>query len=143
MCFRRPLHPCPARVPLGDRPRPHDVVDAVLARLAERRRRPAWISLVEPAVLRARADELEALPTDLPLYGVPFAVKDNIDVDGLPTTAACPAFAYTPGRTPAASRGCSPRARSSSARPTSTSSPPASTAPAPPTARRRACSAAT
>ena len=83
---------------VGGRPDPHDVVDAVLARLAERPDDPAWISLVEPAALRARADELAALPTDLPLYGVPFAVKDNIDVAGLPTTAACPAFAYRPQR---------------------------------------------
>src|SRR3984885_10494187 len=32
------------------------------------------------------------------LFGVPFAVKDNIDASGLPTTAACPAFAYLPER---------------------------------------------
>ncbi|QGZ31334.1 allophanate hydrolase [Stutzerimonas stutzeri] len=35
-------------------------------------------------------------PASLPLYGVPFAIKDNIDLAGIPTTAACPAFAYTP-----------------------------------------------
>ncbi|TWI58711.1 allophanate hydrolase [Pseudomonas duriflava] len=37
-------------------------------------------------------------PADLPLYGIPFAIKDNIDLVGIPTTAACPAFAYTPDR---------------------------------------------
>ena len=45
----------------------------------------------------ARAvDERVAAGDDLPLAGVPFAVKDNIDVVGFETTAACPAFAYTP-----------------------------------------------
>jgi len=37
-------------------------------------------------------------PASLPLYGVPFAIKDNIDLAGIPTTAACPEFAYTPQR---------------------------------------------
>jgi allophanate hydrolase len=64
----------------------------------------AWISLADYehlgrqiAVLDARraADGGSAA---LPLYGVPFAVKDNIDVAGLPTTAGCPEFAYTPAQ---------------------------------------------
>ncbi|MDG6104337.1 allophanate hydrolase [Dactylosporangium aurantiacum] len=55
-----------------------------------------WISRVPAGALRARARE--PLDPALPLYGVPFAVKDNIDVAGMPTTAACPAFAYTPAR---------------------------------------------
>jgi allophanate hydrolase len=36
-------------------------------------------------------------PASLPLYGVPFAIKDNIDLAHIPTTAGCPEFAYTPG----------------------------------------------
>ena len=58
-----------------------------------------WITRVPDAALRARARALEAEgPRDRPLWGVPVAVKDNIDVAGLPTTAACPGFAYTPAQ---------------------------------------------
>ena len=92
----RVLPPAPPRAP--DRARPHDVVDDVLDRLAARGDDSVWISVADPAALRARADELATMSPDLPLYAVPCAVKDNIDVAGLPTTAACPAFAHTPDR---------------------------------------------
>lgn len=61
----------------------------------------AWISRFEPEdCLDAarRVDARIANGESLPLAGVPFAVKDNIDVAGLPTTAACPAFAYSPAQ---------------------------------------------
>ena len=77
----------------------HDLVDAVLGRIAARGADATWISVASPAALHGRATELaaaRAAGADLPLYGVPFAVKDNIDVAGLPTTCACPEFAYEP-----------------------------------------------
>ena len=56
-----------------------------------------WIARVPDAVVLARAAELEAEgPRDRPLWGMVFAVKDNIDVAGLPTTAACPGFSTMP-----------------------------------------------
>lgn len=56
-----------------------------------------WISLLPVARLMAMAKALDAQESaSLPLYGVPFAIKDNIDLAGQPTTAACPDFAYVP-----------------------------------------------
>ncbi|QUS42229.1 allophanate hydrolase [Tardiphaga alba] len=58
-----------------------------------------FITLRNEAEAIAEAEALAAKDAAaLPLYGVPVAVKDNIDVAGLPTTAACPAFAYNPTR---------------------------------------------
>ncbi|EOI1369042.1 allophanate hydrolase [Serratia marcescens] len=61
----------------------------------------AWLYLATPAQreqqYRQLAQLLAAVDGDLsrlPLFGVPFAIKDNIDVGGWPTSAACPAFTY-------------------------------------------------
>lgn len=59
---------------------------------------PAWISIATPELLASQWAELAKAedPKSLPLYGVPCAVKDNIDAKGFNTTAACPAFEFTP-----------------------------------------------
>lgn len=55
-----------------------------------------FIHRPEKSELLALAAAVEAMPRDLPLWGIPFVVKDNIDVGGWPTTAACPEFSYVP-----------------------------------------------
>jgi len=56
---------------------------------------PVWISLVPRENALEQAHEVESSPPSA-LAGMTFAVKDNIDVAGMPTTAGCPAYAYTP-----------------------------------------------
>jgi allophanate hydrolase len=70
------------------------MIEEVYRRIAAHRDNPVFIHVVpqEEALARARAAQG-------PLAGVPFAVKDNIDVAGMPTTAACPSFSYVPKTT--------------------------------------------
>jgi allophanate hydrolase len=71
---------------------PVERIDAVYDRIEADGREGVWISLVPRVEARRRAGELARDgPAGRPLYGVPFAVKDNIDVAGMATTAACPA----------------------------------------------------
>lgn len=80
---------------------PVEIAERALAAIARRGDDGVWISVAPADRLLDEARALErrhAAGERLPLYGSSFAVKDNIDVAGLPTTAACPALASTPAR---------------------------------------------
>ena len=68
----------------------------MLAAIAERGDDGVWISLADDRAVQDRCAELAAIddPSSLPLWGIPFGVKDSIDIAGWPTTLACPEYAY-------------------------------------------------
>lgn len=75
-------------------------VTEVYRRIAEIDDLGIFIALLPEDLVRANADALPPFdPVAFPLWGIPFAVKDNVDVASIPTTAACPEFAYTPSKT--------------------------------------------
>ncbi len=76
---------------------PAQLMAALRAKASQYKDRNIWIHLLSAEEQRSYLDALaEKSPGDLPLYGVPFAIKDNIDLAGIPTTAACPQFSYVP-----------------------------------------------
>jgi allophanate hydrolase len=77
---------------------PEQTVAQCFARIRAHADPAVFITLCAEDDALAEARALAGTDPGRPLYGVPVAVKDNIDVNGLPTTAACPAFAYRPGK---------------------------------------------
>lgn len=74
---------------------PTELVHEVLRRIEAHGDPATWIHRLSRTELLDHARRIEAIgPEKLPLYGVPFAIKDNIDLAGVPTTAACPEFGY-------------------------------------------------
>jgi len=76
---------------------PRELMKQIQERIASHKENPIWIYTLSQDELEPYLQRLEARdPGSLPLYGIPFSIKDNIDLKGIPTTAACPDYSYIP-----------------------------------------------
>lgn len=76
---------------------PQQVITQIRERIASDANNPIWISVLSDGQLAHYLENINHHSIDsLPLWGIPFAIKDNIDLAGIATTAACPLYTYTP-----------------------------------------------
>ncbi|RPG59761.1 MAG: allophanate hydrolase, partial [Flavobacteriales bacterium TMED191] len=79
---------------------PRDVIKEVYKRISAQGKNFVWEYLVPEEEALSVADRLgDKFSSGLPLFGIPFSVKDNIHVEGMPTSASCPAYAHLPDET--------------------------------------------
>lgn len=76
---------------------PQELIAAIIQRAADEAEMNIWITPPSMTLIQPYLDRLADLnPAEAPLWGIPFAIKDNIDLAGVPTTAGCAEYAYTP-----------------------------------------------
>ncbi len=76
---------------------PEQVIEQCLANILSKEKANAWITVLTSEQLAVYLENLKSKNiNDHPLWGIPFAIKDNIDLSGIPTTAGCPDYSYVP-----------------------------------------------
>jgi allophanate hydrolase len=84
---------------LANRFTPAGIMAGLMDRAEHAPERRVWIHRLSRDRVMSYVEALQSRSiADLPLYGIPFVIKDNIDLAGVPTTAACPQFAYVPAQ---------------------------------------------
>lgn len=77
---------------------PKELVNEIIIRAEKTKEKNIWIVPPSCELIDKYIDKLPADRENYPLWGIPFAIKDNIDLEGVPTTAACPDYAYVPSK---------------------------------------------
>jgi allophanate hydrolase len=76
---------------------PRHVVDIIIKRAKAAREKNIWITEPNMKFIKPYLENLKKMSVEkYPLWGIPFAIKDNIDLEGIATTAGCPSYSYMP-----------------------------------------------